>query len=89
MPRSSGDELAGTAGVTDFTSWGCAKPVAVVLEASGTAAEGDVGGAGGLGMVSMPGALGIAGTRGKENNSLIGGNTAVAAGDVPFSPSTK
>jgi hypothetical protein len=40
-------------------------------------------------MVSMPGTLGIAGTRGKENISLIGGNTAAAAGDVPFSPSTK
>ena len=53
------------------------------------AAEGDVGGAGTLGMVSMPETLGIAGTRGKENNSLIGGNTDAAAGDVPFSPSTK
>jgi hypothetical protein len=56
---------------------------------SGGAAEGDVGGAGTLGMVSMPETLGIAGTRGKENNSLIGGNNDAAAGDVPFSPSTK
>jgi len=61
----------------------------VVVLASGGAAEGDDGGAGALGMVSMPGTLGIAGTRGKENSSLIGGNTGAAAGDVPFSPSTK
>jgi hypothetical protein len=40
-------------------------------------------------MVSMPLPLGIAGIRGKENSSLIGGNTDAAAGDVPFSPSTK
>lgn len=37
----------------------------------------------------MPATLGIAGTWGKENSSLIGGNTGVAAGDVPFSPSRK
>ena len=59
------------------------------MVASGGAAEGDVGGAGTLGMVSMPETLGIAGTRGKENNSLIGGNNDPAAGDVPFSPSTE
>jgi hypothetical protein len=59
------------------------------MVASGGAAEGDDGGAGGLGMVSMPGTFGIAGMRGKEKSSLIGGNSAVAAGDVPFSPSTK
>jgi hypothetical protein len=40
-------------------------------------------------MVSMPGTEGIAGTRGKENSSLIGGSTDTADGDVPFSPSTK
>jgi hypothetical protein len=40
-------------------------------------------------MVSMPGAPGIAGTRGKENSSLIGGNSEAAAGEVPFSPSAK
>jgi hypothetical protein len=40
-------------------------------------------------MVSMPLQLGMAGTRGKEKSSLIGGNTDAAAGDVPFSPSTK
>ena len=59
------------------------------MVASGGAAEGDAGGAGALGMVSMPGAVGIAGTRGKENSSVIGGSTDAAAGDVPFSPSTK
>jgi hypothetical protein len=89
IPPSSGDVLAGTAGVTAFTSWGWARPVAVVIVASGGAAEGEVGGAGAFGMVSMPETLGIAGMRGKENSSLIGGNTAAAAGDVPFSPSTK
>ena len=89
MPRSSGDVLAGTAGVTAFTSCGCAGPAAVVVVVSCSAAEGDDGGAGAFGMVSMPGTLGIAGTRGKENSSLIGGNTGAAAGDVPFSPSTK
>jgi len=89
MPRSSGDVLPGTAGVTAFTSCGWAGPVAVVIVASGGAAEGDDGGAGAVGMVSMPGTLGIAGTRGKENKSLIGGKTDAAPGDVPFSPSTK
>jgi hypothetical protein len=89
MPRSSGDVFAGTAGVTALTSWGCATPVAVVIVASGGVADGDDGGAGALGMVSMPGTEGNAGTRGKENSSLIGGNRGAAAGDVPFSPSTK
>jgi hypothetical protein len=88
-PGTSGDALAGTAGVTAFASWGCATPAAVVVEASGGAAEDDDGGAGAFGMVSMPGTLGIAGTRGKENRSLIGGNTDAAAGEVPFSPPTK
>jgi hypothetical protein len=59
------------------------------MVASGGAAEGDVGGVGTLGIVSMPETLGIAGMRGNENNSPIGGNTDAAAGDVPFSPSTE
>jgi hypothetical protein len=88
IPRSSGAVWPGTAGVSDFTSWGCARPVAVVMVASGGAAEGEVGGAGALGMVSMPGTVGIAGMRGKEKSSPIGGNSEAAAGDVPFSPCT-
>ncbi len=54
------------------------------------AADGDKGGAGGFGIVCTPAALGIAGTRGKENISPIGGNTAAADGeDAPFSPCKK
>ena len=74
--------------MTPFTS--CTWPGAAVPSvALGGAAIDVAGGAGGLGVVSMPRAFGIAGTRGKENNSLIGGNTGAAPGDVPFSPSTK
>jgi hypothetical protein len=42
-----------------------------------------------LGIISRPGAFGIAGMRGKEKKSLIGGNTGAAAGEEPFSPPKK
>jgi len=78
----------GTCGVSAFTScdWeGNAVPSAAV----GGDAVGDAGGAGGLGVVWMPGTFGSAGTRGNENKSFTGGNTGAAPGDVPFSLSTK
>ena len=50
---------------------------------------GDKGEPGGGTTVCMPAALGNAGMRGNENKSLTGGSTGAAAGDVPFSPSTK
>ena len=78
----------GTCGVRAFTSCigaGAALPFAAL----GGAADGEEGGTGGVIVVWIPGMFGIAGTRGKENISVIGGNTGAAAGDVPFSPSKK
>lgn len=63
--------------------------VAVLLAASGDSADGVEDGVATFGTVCRPGAVGIAGTRGKENRSLIGGSIGAAPGDVPFPPSTE
>ena len=70
----------------------CIGPGAIFPSAVGGTGAADGGGeiaACGGAMVCGPVKLGIAGTRGNENRSLTGGSTGAAAGDVPFSPSTK
>jgi len=91
MPLTSCGEakaaLGAPAGTALCTGGGAILPSAV---GGTTAAEegGDKGGDGGT-AVCGPARFGIAGTRGNENKSLTGGSTGAAAGDVPFSPSTK
>ncbi len=64
--------------------------VALLLAASGVSTDDGVeDGAATLGTVCRPGAVGMAGTRGNENRSLMGGSTGAAPGDVPFPPSTE
>jgi len=87
----SGTSWVGAAGVCGVSAFASISGTAAdePSAALGGAADGDKGGAGGFGTVCMPGALGAAGTRGKENNSLIGGKTGAAARDAPFSLSKK
>ena len=71
----------------------CTGPGAMLPNSGGDPGDGDsgeeMGGSGGGTTVCKPAAFGIAGTRGKENRSLSGGNTGAVAGDVPFPPSTE
>jgi hypothetical protein len=63
--------------------------VPLLLAAIGASTDGVDDGAATFGTVSMPTEFGMAGIRGKENRSLMGGKTGAAPGDVPFPPSTE